>query len=362
MAINFPTSLDNDTSLPTVTDAVDYALAVHQNDPKLAIVAVETKLGYGSSTPTNGKFLVGNTDAGTSQWRVIADGDVPSALTGKTYNGLTLTAAATGFTIAGGTTSKTLTVSGDADVSGTNTGDQDLSGYVAKSTFDAYTILYADTDNTPAALSVGASTIVGRKSSGGIVALSASEARTILNVADGATANTKASGAEVNTGTDDEKFITPKALADSTFGNLKNPYKARAYLPTAVQADLTDNTATLVDLTAESYDPNSNFDTTNKKYVVPVTGYYFIHGKIRFTQVIADKNYQCLIYNNGSAIVYTSAHSSNTNGMTADSFAIRYLTANDEIQLYALANVGANTVDIWYGDSNTYLEIILLSL
>jgi hypothetical protein len=39
-------------------------------------------------------------------------------------NGLTPTALATGFTIAGGTTSKTLTVSGDATVSGTNTGDQ----------------------------------------------------------------------------------------------------------------------------------------------------------------------------------------------------------------------------------------------
>ena len=40
-----------------------------------------------------------------------------------TYNGLTLTAAATGFTVAGGTTSKTLTVPLDASISGVNTGD-----------------------------------------------------------------------------------------------------------------------------------------------------------------------------------------------------------------------------------------------
>jgi hypothetical protein len=46
------------------------------------------------------------------------------ALTNKTVNGLTNTALATGFTIAGGTTSKTLTVALDASVSGTNTGDQ----------------------------------------------------------------------------------------------------------------------------------------------------------------------------------------------------------------------------------------------
>jgi len=45
------------------------------------------------------------------------------AITPSTVNGLTLTALATGFTIAGGTASKTLTVPLDASVSGTNTGD-----------------------------------------------------------------------------------------------------------------------------------------------------------------------------------------------------------------------------------------------
>lgn len=47
-------------------------------------------------------------------------------------NELTLTKQTTGFTMAGGTTSKTLTVAGDASVSGTNTGDQDLSGYASQ--------------------------------------------------------------------------------------------------------------------------------------------------------------------------------------------------------------------------------------
>lgn len=92
------------------------------------------------------------------------------------------------------------------------------SNYILKSLFDAYTILYADTDNTPAALTVSASTFVGRKASGGVSAMSASEARAVLNVADGATANSKASSAETNTGTDDAKFITPDALAGSNFG------------------------------------------------------------------------------------------------------------------------------------------------
>ncbi len=86
---------------------------------------------------------------------------------------------------------------------------------VLKTLFDAYSILAADTDNVPAALVVAASTIVGRKASGGIVALSKSEAQAVLNVADGATANAKATGAELDTGTDDDKFATAKALKDS---------------------------------------------------------------------------------------------------------------------------------------------------
>ena len=48
-------------------------------------------------------------------------------LTNKTINGLTPTALATGFSVAGGTnTSTTLTVSGNANVSGVNTGDQTI--------------------------------------------------------------------------------------------------------------------------------------------------------------------------------------------------------------------------------------------
>ena len=49
-------------------------------------------------------------------------------ITPTTVNGLTLTALTTGFTIAGGTTSKTLTVPLNASVSNTNTGDVTLAG------------------------------------------------------------------------------------------------------------------------------------------------------------------------------------------------------------------------------------------
>jgi hypothetical protein len=56
----------------------------------------------------------------------------------------------------------------------------DLDGKVSNTLYDANTILYATSDNTPLALTVGASTLVGRKASGDIVALTPSEAVTIL--------------------------------------------------------------------------------------------------------------------------------------------------------------------------------------
>jgi hypothetical protein len=59
---------------------------------------------------------------GTGTWNAtaIADGKIASALTGKTYNGLTLTSNATGFQIAGGTTSKTFVVQNSITLAGTD--------------------------------------------------------------------------------------------------------------------------------------------------------------------------------------------------------------------------------------------------
>ena len=65
-----------------------------------------------------------------------ATGHIVSLLC-STVNALTLTAQSVGFTISGGTTSKILTVAGDATVSGSNTGDQDLTDYALKSYVDS---------------------------------------------------------------------------------------------------------------------------------------------------------------------------------------------------------------------------------
>jgi hypothetical protein len=59
---------------------------------------------------------------------------------------------------------------------------QTATDYMLKSLYDANTILIATTDNTPAPLTIGASTIVGRKSTGDIVALTPAEIMSVITV------------------------------------------------------------------------------------------------------------------------------------------------------------------------------------
>lgn len=61
-------------------------------------------------------------------------------------------------------------------------------GAVVASLFDANTILKADTDDTPVALSVPEQTLVGRITGNPIAALTPAQIRTLINVEDGATA------------------------------------------------------------------------------------------------------------------------------------------------------------------------------
>jgi len=68
---------------------------------------------------TNGNVAIGKTTASV-KLDVVGAAAISGAVTGLTFNGLTLTSAATGFTIAGGTTSKTLTLSNTLTLAGTD--------------------------------------------------------------------------------------------------------------------------------------------------------------------------------------------------------------------------------------------------
>lgn len=98
-----------------------------------------------------------------------------------------------------------------------------ISPKVPKALYDAYSVLYADTDNTPAALTVAASTIVGRLAAGGIVAVTMAQLKTLLGITafaetildDAAASNVIATlGLDADLAT----FSLPASTTISTFG------------------------------------------------------------------------------------------------------------------------------------------------
>lgn len=156
--------------------------------------------------------------------------------------------------------------------------------------------------------------------------------------------------------------VTTAKITDANVTPAKwtNPYCARAYLGT-IQTNLTDNTATKVLLDTESYDVGSNFDTTNKRYVAPVTGYYQVNASIQFSSAIADKIYMPYIYVNGvSYATQYATNGSDSNGVFSTNISdLVYVVAGQYIELYAKVICGANTVDIAAGATYTFMSIHL---
>ncbi len=153
-------------------------IVVNANDIDLATTAI-TPGTYPKATYD----AYGRATAGAS----LVDGDIPSALTGKTYNALTLTSQAVGFTIAGGTSSRTLTVGGTASVSGTNTGDQTITmtGNVTGSGTGSFaTTIAAGAVTLAMQANIAANSLMGNNtgSSATPLALSVAQVKTLLSI------------------------------------------------------------------------------------------------------------------------------------------------------------------------------------
>lgn len=116
-----------------------------------------------------------------------------------------------------------------------------IDGAVIKADYDAQTILAATTDNTPVALTVTEQTFVGRKTGGNIQALSATEARAILNVADGANnyVHPNHSG-DVTSAGDGAQTIATNAVTNAKAAQMANStMKGRVTAGTGNAEDLT---------------------------------------------------------------------------------------------------------------------------
>ena len=137
---------------------------------------------------------------------------------------------------------------------------------ISEALFNANTILKADSDNTPVALAIGASTFVGRKAAGNISAMSVAEALTLLSVESGAdvtdATNVNAAGAVMEADFDATTFIY--ALADNT-PLPKTPAETMAILSGNAGAEFLMNTQKIggvVDPTTAQQVSTKNYSDT----------------------------------------------------------------------------------------------------
>lgn len=293
MATNFPVSKDDGTSLPypaagNYTNSPSNAgIQDNQND---AIIAIETKLGIGSSTPSANKFLTG-TGVGSSGWAntvpsgtVVGTSDIQT-LTNKTLTSPTINSP----------TINNATISADA-----------ITGYTVATTGTIYGIGVATSSITS-----------------GLTNLTATGSITAGN------------NLVVSAGT----ITAPTGSLSSRA--LSNPYKFSAYLNAATQAVGIADTPIAFD--TELFDTNNNFDTTTNKgrYTAPVDGFYFFTARARAVPGVG--GYLVLyVLKNGTRVNAGNISRASSNSIAPVVSAMLQLTAGDYVEISAVMDAANN--------------------
>lgn len=110
-----------------------------------------------------------------------------------------------------------------------------------------------------------------------------------------------------------------------------------------------------ISLQTESFDTNSNFDsTTNYRFTPTVAGYYMFVGNIYF--VTSAINNYISIYKNGSAIVYGTAYPTASGGSNPYSSVSTFAYMNGTTDYVELWGYATNTWSTGVGIPSTYLQ------
>ncbi len=137
--------------------------------------------------------------------------------------------------------------------------------------------------------------------------------------------------------------------------------KCRVYL-SATQSNVVKNDYVKILFDTESYDVGSDFDTANKRFVAPVTGYYKVDLNLVISGGDANVTYYPMIYVNGA--LYQQGVTANGAGTTIGGFAgtDAYVVSGQYIEGYVFCVTAGNTADIVSAATNTTMSIHLLSI
>lgn len=181
-----------------------------------------------------------------------------------------------------------------------------------------------------------------------------------ITIAAPAVAGTNTLTLPANTGTvlttASTAVVTQAMLSTNVAGN--GPAFS-AYLPTTNQS-VTSNTWTKVNLSAETFDTNSNFDsTTNYRFTPTVAGYYHINGAVYSNSNATSTQVACAIYKNGSSYKVASISGSFGQGGAYVTDIVYFNGSTDYVELYGL-NVSSNSPVFQQGANYTYFSGALI--
>jgi len=189
----------------------------------------------------------------------------------------------------------------------------------------------------------------------------------------------KATGAEIDTGTEDAKIVTPKAIADSKvviadktqtltnktiiMGDSMPSTNVRCGIKLSSSQSISSETWTTIEFNSKDFDSGNDFNTTTHKFTAPVDGYYLVvcmlrvgdvGGKITRTEMVPYKNDS----NTSEYQMINGLAGTNTYNVSLTYSKIYYLSSGDTI-FFKGYTLGATSPS--FNPQGTFLSIHLLS-
>ena len=130
----------------------------------------------------------------------------------------------------------------------------------------------------------------------------------------------------------------------------------RAYLA-ADGFKIPENDDTKVDIETTSIDPDSQYDTTNKKFVAKETGYYLVNASICFENVTDTAIYSVRIFTGGCERSRVTQSASGDENLTVTISDLLYIQKDDYLEIYAYQNGGGSWQYLVEGSANTFLSV-----